>query len=508
MSRAILGGAGRRVGFLALMVSLALAGSALAQTLTVAINEGMPGFDPGANNRTVPSQVYPNIFDKLVGKDVNGQLIPSLALTWESTGPNTWHLTLREGVTWHDGAPFTAADVEFTIERIANTPELARHVLFNNVTDVEVLGDYEIVIHTERIDPLLPNNLAANGAEILPKHYFEAVGVDAATVSPIGTGPYKFVEYRPDDRLIVEAYEGHWRGVAPYSQVVFRVIGEGTTAVSELITGGVQITSVSASDRDRVESSPNVRLVAQPTNRVVHWTFNTSEGLPTSDPRVRAAIDYAIDDTVFVEVLEGGYGNVTRARTGPGDNFAPSGVYGEYLYDPERAVELLAEAGYGPGELHITLMGGTEANDRAELTAAMLEAVGIVADIQLFESSVWSSRYWNPGEFVHMAAVGSSNSTFDYGSTLTDLMCPEGVHSARSHWCHEEFSQLVRDANAELDPAKRQELLDQATQIILDERPQIYMYNTVNFIGIANSVDYTPRADGHLFLFEAKPAGN
>jgi peptide/nickel transport system substrate-binding protein len=490
----------------AVILGFALAATALAQTLTVAISEGMPGFDPGANNRTVASQVYPNIFDTLVAKNGAGELIPSLATSWESAGPTSWRLQLRDDVTWHDGQPFTAADVEFTIERIATTPELARHVLFQGVTDVEVVNDHEVVIHTELADPLMPNNLAANGAQILPKHYVESAGIDVASVTPIGTGPYRFVEYRPDDRLILTAYADHWRGTAAYPDVVFRIIGENTTAVSELITDGVQLSAVDAADRERVTDSGTATVVSTPTNRVVHWTFNTSEGLPTSDQRVREAIDLAIDDSVFVEVLQDGLGAVTRARTGPGDNFAPSGLYGTFLYDPDRAVELLAEAGYGPGELEITLMGGTEANDRAELTSAMLEAVGIVPSIELFESSVWSSRYWNTGEFVHMAAVGSSNSTFDYGSTLTDLVCPSGVHSFRSHWCNEEFSALVVEANSELDAARRQQLLDQATAILMTERPQIYMYNTVNFLGIANSVAFTPRADGLLFMYDAAPA--
>src|SRR5690606_23763739 len=140
-------------------------------------------------------------------------------------------------------------------------------------------------------DPLMPGNLAANGAQIVPKHYYESAGVDAATVSPIGTGPYKFVEYRPDDRLVVEANADYWGGVPVYQQATFRVIGENTTSVSERITGGVRITGVDATARQRVEDNASTRLIIQPTNRVAHWTFNVAEDQVTSDPRVREAID-------------------------------------------------------------------------------------------------------------------------------------------------------------------------------------------------------------------------
>jgi peptide/nickel transport system substrate-binding protein len=489
-------------------VALAALGLASGQSITIAISEGIQGFDPAGNNRTVASTVYPNIFDALVHKDAAGNMIPGLATSWEPVDADSWRIALREGVTWHDGQPFTAADVEFTIERIATTTELARNVLFAHVTDVEVVNDHEVLIHTEVPDPLMPGNLAANGAQIVPKHYYESAGVDAATVSPIGTGPYKFVEYRPDDRLVVEAYADYWGGVPVYQQATFRVIGENTTSVSELVTGGVQITGVSATDRQRVEESASTRLIIQPTNRVAHWTFNVSEDQVTSDPRVREAIDYAIDDALMLEILQDGFGTPTRVRSSPADSFAPLQYYDTYLYDPERAQEILAEAGYGPGEVHITLMGATSNADQAELTATMLEAVGMTTEVKVFESSVWSSTYWQTGEFTNMAAVGSSNSTFDYGNTLTDLMCPEGVHSFRSHWCHEEFSDLVRQANAEVNAERRTELLNAATEILLQERPQLYMFNTVNFMGISNDVEFEARADGHLLVFFARPASN
>src|SRR5690606_20647233 len=175
--------------------------------------------------------------------------------------------------------------------------------------------------------------------------------------------------------------------------------GENTTSVSELITGGVQITGVDATDRQRVEDNASTRLIIQPTNRVAHWTFNVSEDQVTSDPKVREAIDHAIDDALLLEILQDGFGTPTRVRSSPADSFAPLQYYDTYLYDPERAQEILAEAGYGPGEVHITLMGATSNADQAELTATMLEAVGITTDIQVFESSVWSSTYWQTGEF-------------------------------------------------------------------------------------------------------------
>ncbi|MBX3140159.1 MAG: hypothetical protein KF875_05385 [Trueperaceae bacterium] len=491
---------------LLVLVIAALVWSANAQTLTIAISEGMPGFDPTQTTRTVANDVYPNIFDGLLALDREGQIVPSLALSWDVVNEKDWHLTLRQGVRWHDGETFDAEDVKFTLERLATNQELIRHVLMAELQSVEIVNPYEVVLHMANPDPLLPVNLTMPATSMLPAHYFEAVGLDKATQAPIGTGPYKFVEYRPDDRLVLAVNEDYWGGKAAFSELVFRVITESTTSVSELVTGGVAVSNIGPNDLERVESSGVAHVTTQVTNRVVHWTLNVSDGQATADKRVREAIDLAIDNQVFIDVLENGYGTPTRVRTGPGDNFMPTKYYGTYNYDPARAVELLAEAGYGPGELTITIMGASSVSDRAELTAAMLEAVGIVPDIQLFESSVWSSKYWTPGEFTNMAGVGSSNSAMDYGSTLSDLQCPEGAHSQRSHWCNEEFSDLVRAANREMDTAKRAELLDAATEILVEELPQIYLYNSVGFIGVSDDLDWSPRPDGSLLMFDARPA--
>lgn len=479
-----------------------------AASLVVVINEGIQGFDPGGTTRTAAANVYPNIFDTLIAKDADGELIPGLATAWEFTGDSTLTLNLREGVVWHDGQPFTAEDVAFTINRLASTPELVRHALFADVVNIEILDEFVIAITTEAPSPLLPNTLAASGAQILPKHAIEESGSDHFAFNPIGTGPYSFVEYRPDDRLVLKAFDDHWRGVAPYEDLTFRVIGENTTAVSELITGGVDLTAVPPSDTERVENSDRVSLLTQPTNRVVHWTFNTAEGQVTADPLVRKAITHALDPNIFIDVLENGFGTPTKIRAGQADAFKPDGYFGESHYDPELSVALLAEAGYGPGELTVVLGGASSIIDRAELTAAMLEAVGINPVIELYESSVWSSRYWTPGEFMNMAAVGSSNSTYDYGDTLTDLVCPTGAHSQRSHWCNEEFSDLVTAANSELDPDKRLEMLTQATEILMEEMPQAYVYNSASFLGLSNSVNWEPRADGAFFMFDAAPAND
>lgn len=491
-----------------LIAAASLCATALAQeTITVAVSEGPPGFDPQNNNRAVASGIYINLFDYLIFKDNSGNLQPALATSWEAISDTEWRIELREGVNWHDGEPFGADDVKFTFERVANDPLLVRHSYFQHVTEVEIVNDHEVIFHTAYPDPIFLSALSRNGASVIPQHQYEAVGVEQASLSPIGTGPYRFVEYRTDDRLILEAFEGYWGETPHYDRAVFRVIPENSTAVSELITGGVDIVaSVNVSETARIGSSSTAQVANVGGNRTQYITFNVSEGQRTADPLVRAAVDYAVDDALLAEILTDSAGVPVRGRISPETSFAPLEFYDTYLYDVDQARALVAEAGYAPGELTLTLMGNTGHADVADLVAAMLAEVGINTSIELFESSVWTSRYWGPGEFTDIAFGASSDSSFDYGNSLVDLTCPDGVHAGRSHWCSEEFTALVRAANGEFNDEERANLLRQATLVMLEERPQYYLYSDATFVGVRNGVGFTPRADSLIVLAETAPA--
>lgn len=487
--------------FLLLLTLFFLAG-AYAQTVTVAIAEPFTTFDPAGTNRVLVVGVFPNLYDSLIRKDEDGNLTPSLATEWTVEGTTALRLTLRDDVVWHDGEPFTAADVRFSIERIKNDPTLVRHSLFAHVTEVEVESDYEVVIHTSRPDPLLPLNLSGSGAEIVPEHYINEVGIAGFVQHPVGTGPYTFVEYRPDDRLVLKRFDGYWRGQAYFEDAVVRIIPENATAVNELITGGIDLMNVFATNVARVKASDLARIVHQPTNRVPLWAFNMTEDSPTANPLVRQAVDYAIDPTVLIEVLENGFGTPTRTRAGTGENFVPEGYFGEYRYDPERARELLAEAGYAPGELTLNLVGAQSARDRVELTAVFLQEVGINTTIDLYEASVFSTQIWNPGAFPHMATVESTNYSWDYGSGLAGLATPGSGHAGATHWVNEAFTDLVTRANQEVDPAARLALLAEATEILVDDLPILYLYNGGAFAGASNRLEYIARSDATTHLFD------
>jgi ABC-type transport system substrate-binding protein len=153
-------------------------------------------------------------------------------------------------------------------------------------------------------------------------------------------------------------------------------------------------------------------------------------------------------------------------------------------------------------------MGATSYADTADLIGAMLEAVGFVVDIRLFESSVWSARYSSTGDFTNVAFGAASDSSFDYGNSLIDNTCPNGAYFVQTDWCNERYNELVDMARVEFDTATRVELLAEATEILIEERPQYYLYASATFVGVSHRVDFQPRADSLIVLSQTRPAAD
>jgi len=482
---------------------------ALAQQLTVAHGVDIPGFDPHTHSNTAVESVHINVFDYLVMRDASGQFQPALAVSWEQQDDTVWHFSLRDDVTWHDGTPFTAADVEFTLERVAGDSALVQHQNYHGIVDVEVLSDFELLIHTSQADPILLNRLSRITAGMLPKHYIDEVGFEHFAANPLGTGPFEFVEWRRDDRIILQANEDHWRGAPAWEALVFRVIPEDSTRVNELITGGVDIAvNIPAHEVERVDATGEAVVLPWPTGRVMMFFVNTEDGLPTADPRVREALDLAIDNALLAEVLTAGAGVPVRGYLTPNDSAVPLDLYDTYVYDPVRARELIAEAGYAPGELTITIQGpaGRYPMDveLVELVAAMLAESGISAKVESTEFSVFNSQVWEAQNLAGIALMGLSNSMQDGWFAARLLLC-EGPYANVTNWCNPEFDALVNEAEYLMDSERRAELLGEAFHIIAEERPQIFLYQLSNFVGVASDVDWQPRSDELLWMLDATP---
>ncbi|UQN08215.1 ABC transporter substrate-binding protein [Deinococcus sp. QL22] len=498
-----------RTALLTTVLTLASLAGAQGTTLTLALPVDIPGFDTQNASTTASETVYTNMFDRLMFFDAAGKLRPALATSYKQINDTTMQLNLRRNVKFHNGDAFTAADVKFTLERGARDAKLFVNDTLKDIKTVKVINDHTVQIVTAGPDPVLLNRLSRRGTEILPSKYLNKVGWTEFNKKPIGTGPFKFNSWKRDDRVVLDINASYWRGKPAWTQLVVRAIPEEATRVNELLTGGVDIAvDIPSQDVKRIRANSKVEVVTQPTSRVMMFAFNMEKDSATSNEKLRAAIDYAIDRKLLIDTVMGGYGTPVAARVTQGVRDAPLSYYKKSVYDPKKAAQMLKEAGYRPGQLTITLQGpkGRYPQDAEILqtVGAMLQAVGINTKIETLEWSAYNSRIWDAGKVTNMGMIGVANSMMDGWFALRTLPC-KGTYSNITHWCNPTFDKALDQASSSLDRVQRAALLRQAYAIVASERPMISLFQVHSLIGINKRVDWQPRADEVLWMYEAKP---
>lgn len=296
-------------------------------------------------------------------------------------------------------------------------------------------------------------------------------------------------------------FEDYYEGkVEDWDELVFRVIPEDSTRVAELLTGGVDIAlNVPDHEWDRIDENDGTSVESTTSQRVTMLLLRHDEGYPTSDPRVREAIDLAINNEALTEHVLGGAAVPVRSRVTPGNTGANEELYDTFLYDPDRAKELLEEAGYGDG-LEITIHGPngryTKDRDIQEMIAGMLSEVGITVNTDLME---WSNfvelRSAHAYDDAYFIAYG--NSQFD-ASLALDNMRSERAMELQAYK-NEEFDELLAEAEVNMDLDERVEQYKRAQEIVAEDRPYIYLYAEMVNYGVSESIDFVPRADEMLF---------
>ncbi|HLR71813.1 MAG TPA: ABC transporter substrate-binding protein, partial [Pseudogracilibacillus sp.] len=193
------------------------------RTLTIAITTDVVTFDIHDHNNTSTEAVHINMFNYLVRKDADGEFQSDLAESYENIDDHTWEFTLHEGVTFHNGDELTAKDVKYTLERVANDEGLREYSQYRQIKEVEVIDDYNFRIITHEPEPVLLNRLSRLGSGILPSDYIEENGWDHFLTNPVGTGPFKFTEWKRDSELVFDVYEDYFQGqVEQWDKLIFR----------------------------------------------------------------------------------------------------------------------------------------------------------------------------------------------------------------------------------------------------------------------------------------------
>jgi peptide/nickel transport system substrate-binding protein len=458
--------------------------------LVIAQSGDVGRLDPHLSTAIHDTAITFNVFDTLVQRQRDGRLHPSLATNWRLLSPTAWEFRLRPDVTFHNGDPFTAADVKFGIERTYD-PQAKTLVasVFTTIARIETPDPQTVVFHTRRPDPLLPARLASFGGQVLPRRYLERVGPEAFGIRPIGTGPLRLTEWIKGDRTVLERVPGYWGGAVDPTQVTFRPIPETAARLAALLRGEVDlITSLPPDHVDRVASRATTR-VEETLYAGLYVLVVDSRRPPLDDPRIKQALSLAIDRTTILRDLWRGRGIVSNGPIPKGDSHHDD-TQPPLRHDPGLARQRLREAGYRGEPIVLESGDGYTINDKAmsEIVVAMWGDVGINAKIEMLESSVINQKI-REKSFKGLRWARPASTLGDPDGLMWRLLGPGGLYDT---WRHPRFDELGEAARFSVDEGLRGRAYREMTAIFLEHIPWIPVIQPIEAYGVQRHVDWTP----------------
>ena len=454
-------------------------------TLTIGIGAEPESLDPVNMTSAPAATVGEHVVERLIYMEEDGALTPMLATSWEANEDSTvWTFQIREGVTFHDGEPLNAEAVAVNLRRFVNPDVGAAYAfLLGTVESIEATGEYELTMElSQPFAPILAH-LSHSFIGIVSPAQLEGLGPNDTFEIPIGTGPYRMTEWSRGEQIVLEVNEDYYGNISEIPTIEFDFIPESSALIVALETGEADaIMRVPPQETDRLEAIPEIEVVYESSVRTIYIGFN-NEKEPFNDPLVRQALNYAVDKQAIVDGLFDGVFTVADAPVVPAV-FGHESV-GPYEYDPERARELLAEAGY-PDGLDMTLHHPTGRYlldaTVAEAVQDMLAEVGVNATLETREWSSYLEFTSQPPEEAEYDAfmLGWGTVTLDSDYGLYALLHsrqwnPNGNN--RGFYENERVDELLDEARVETDRETREELYAEAIELIWEDAPWIFLYN-------------------------------
>ncbi len=467
------------------------AGAALAEprdTIYVAMAADGKGMDPQMSNDTSSSTFLIQMYEPLFDFNADKELYGVLAESWEKLDDVTYQITLRKGVKFHNGDELTAEDAVFSLHRMT-TPKAAAVKAYGSNIDPE--GFKIIDRYTFQIKSAVPmgsflSYLNHSSSYIMNKKAVEAAGDDYGR-EPIGTGPFKFVSTLKGDNMTFERFDDYWNKEAlpKYKTLVIRVIPEATSRVIELETGNVDLAyGIPNSDFQRLKDEGVVNVYNKPGMSVTYMGFHTKTK-PFDDPRVRHAISMAIDKVGANEVVYNGLAMIPTSPILPTNSYYVEDPALADEYDPDKAMELLKEAGYGDGfSFTLYTNENKQRQDYAVIIQNMMESLGITVDIQVLEWGYFLDQLKSGSLPVFIIGWAASNVNPDPGAFITAAMHSKFAGPSNRVWLDDpEVDRLLDAGMVTEDGPEREAIYVQFQKRINELLPWCYLSNPDTLYG-------------------------
>jgi peptide/nickel transport system substrate-binding protein len=461
--------------------------------LTIDLSSEPATLDPALTYEVDGWSIVHSVYDSLVQFGPAGELEMLLAESLTLIDSTTYEIKLRSGITFHNGEPFDAKSVAYSLEHIVD-PETAS----------SVAGNFALISKVQQIDPLTIHLVLSQPAPWLPSQIAPwlaclppvyAAGNDFGQ-SPVGTGPYRFVEWVPGERIVLEANHDYpadsVKGAAIANRVTMRFVSDPSTRVTDLLAGTAQVVrGVPVEAFEPVESG-GASVLVTPLSGTTFIRIPTDVE-PFSDVRVRQALNFAVDVPAIIDAL------IAKNGTPLANVFVPNGLgydaaLAPYAYDPERTKALLEEAGYSDGIDTRLAYSTLERADLVEAIAGQLSEAGIRTEVERLEAATfnqqWTDQNAAPLRFVSWRPM------FDPFTLLSLVFSNQGFLSRHDN---PNAQSLIDAAAVETDPTARAETYRQLGQVLHDEPGAIYLWSLTSFYGTAKDAPaWSPRADDYI----------
>jgi peptide/nickel transport system substrate-binding protein len=525
------------VRHLLLAASVSIAAFAMspasAQTLRYANQGDLKSLDPYTLRETTTIAHHGHVYEGLVARDKDLKIVPALAESWETPEPTRWRFHLRHDVKFHNGDTFTADDVIFSATRVRAQGSNFTSVIPGDAKFVKI-DDYTVDVILSSPNPILITQW--DGWYIMDKKWCEENNVVAPTPASAttpsyaslhenGTGPFTIESHQPGVKTVFKAFPGWWRKPEHnLKEIIFTPIGSDATRVAALLSGEVDVIEpVPLQDIQRVNASGNAKVMTGPELRTIfigmdqtrdELLYSSVKGKnPFKDIRVREAFYKAIDDDAIKSRVMRGLSTPSALMIAP-QLFSLSKDFTRAKYDPDGAKKLLTEAGYPDGfEVTMDCPNDRYVNDAAicQAVVGMLARIGVKVDLLAQPKAQYFAKVLKPGGYktsFYMlgwtpASMDSHNVLHDIEGCGNDPKDPARGEANLGGYCNKDVDALTDKVLVEADPAKRDQLIKQAFEIVIKDYGYIPLHQQSLAWGVSNKVKLTQRADNQVLLYWA-----